>query len=189
MSQQSGFPDRPVPGADAPAWLAQIRCVALDYGGTIDHTAAPRLGGSRQVDPACVPALRTMAGHGLTLVLSSNTLPGEHRTTALAAAGIDQLFRLILMSACIGMRKPEPGFYALITAAAHCQPGQTLHVGDNMTNDVIGPARYGMRTALLRPGITAEERQQMPPGTLVISHVSDLPRLLGRQTSRGGATG
>lgn len=156
-----------------------IACVAFDYGGTIDSRTSPLLDGSRQVDPSCVAPLRALAARGLVLVLSSNTQQGEHRWAALEAAGIDGLFRAVLMSACMGLMKPDPDFYALITTVAHCQPGEVLHVGNNLETDVIAPARCGMRTALVRPdGITAEERQRLPPGALVISHVKQLRPLL-----------
>jgi len=37
-----------------------------------------------------------------------------------------------------------------------------------------------MRTALVSPdGVTAAERQRLPPGALVISHVKQLPPPLG----------
>lgn len=162
----------------------QIRAIALDYGGTIDQPGSPLLDGSRQVDPACIPVLRYLAGSGYMLVLSSNTRPGQHRTAALAAAGVSRLFRLVLMSACLGVRKPDPGFYALITAFARCQPDEVLHVGDNLANDVLGPARCGMRTALICPGgITGDEQSQLPAGALVISHLTGLPRLLGPEAA------
>lgn len=157
-----------------------VRAVALDYGGTIDSRASPLLDGGRQVDPSCVAPLRALAARGLVLILSSNTQRGEHRWAALEAAGIDRLFRAVLMSACMGLRKPDPDFYALITTVAHCRPGEVLHVGNNLETDVAGPARCGMRTALVRPdGIAAEERQRLPPGALVIGHVKQLPPLLG----------
>jgi putative hydrolase of the HAD superfamily len=157
-----------------------VRAVALDYGGTIDSRTSPVLDGSWQVDPSCVAPLRALAARGLVLILSSNTQQGEHRWAALEAAGIDRLFRVVLMSACLGLRKPDPDFYALITTVAHCRPGEVLHVGNNLETDVAGPARCGMRTALVRPdGIAAEERQRLPPGALVIGHVKQLPPLLG----------
>ena len=157
-----------------------IACVAFDYGGTIDSRASPLLDGRRQVDPSSVAPLRALAARGLVLILSSNTQRGQHRWAALEAAGIDRLFRAVLMSACMGLRKPDPDFYALITTVAHCRPGEVLHVGNNLETDVAGPARCGMHTALVRPdGIAAEERQRLPPGALVIGHVKQLPPLLG----------
>lgn len=166
-----------------PGWLAGIRCVALDYGGTIDDPGSLLLDGSHEVDPAAIPALRNLAASGITLVLSSNTRPGEHRMAALVEAGIGRLFRLVLMSSCIGIRKPDPDFYALITAATHCYPAEILHVGNNIRTDIIGPASSGMNTALIRPHgvLTDLEQQMMPPGTIMIRHITELPHMLGCQ--------
>ena len=159
---------------------ASAVCVAIDYGGTISDETRPLLGGSRPVDPACVPVLRALAGRGLALILSSNTADGEDRWPALRAAGISDVWRAAFMSASVGVRKPDPAFYRLITAAANCWPDQVLHIGNNLETDILGPQRFGMHTALVRAGGAAEdERAMLPPGTLVIAHLRELPALLG----------
>jgi putative hydrolase of the HAD superfamily len=80
----------------------------------------------------------------------------------------------------VGVRKPDPAFYRLITAAANCWPDQVLHIGNNLETDILGPQRSGMHTALVGAGGAAEdERAMLPPGTLVIAHLRELPALLG----------
>lgn len=144
----------------------------------------PLTGGSRPVDPGCTGPLRLLAAR-YVLVLSSNTAPGMHRIPALAAAGTDHLFRAVLASACLGIAKPDPAFYAMIPAVAQCQPGEVLHVGNNINTDITGPARCGMLTALIRPsGLAPGEHDQLPPRTLVIRHVRDLPACSAAQTRR-----
>jgi FMN phosphatase YigB (HAD superfamily) len=161
------------------AGLGALRCIAFDYGGSLTTAGRPLIGGSRPVDPGCIAPLRLLAAR-YVLVLSSNTTPGVHRIPALAAAGIDHLFRAVLASACLGVAKPDPAFYAIIPAVAQCQPAQVLHVGNNIRTDVTGPARCGMHTALIRPcGLAPGEQDQLPPPTLVIRHPRELPHLLG----------
>lgn len=81
-------------------------------------------------------------------------------------------------------RKPDPDFYQLIVTLGHCWPSQVLHVGNSLGNDVVGPAACGLRVALVRPrGITDQEREQLPPGALVVDHLRELPPLLGCQTA------
>ena len=160
--------------------LHRIKCVALGYGGTLDDRTKPKIDGSYPVADACVPVLHTLVSAGITLVLSSNTIPGEHRWPALNAAGVAHLFAARLCSASIGRRKPEPSWYWAITAFAACPPLLALHVGNDLMHDVIAPSALGMRTALLRPnGPTDEERAQLPANAVVISGVPDLPALLG----------
>lgn len=63
-----------LPAGTSPlSWLREIRCIAVDYGKTIDNRSSPLLDGSHQVDPACTGPLRALAVAGFTLVLSSNT--------------------------------------------------------------------------------------------------------------------
>lgn len=158
--------------------ISRVKAVAIDYGGSLTARGGPLAGGSRPVDPGCAGPLRLLAAR-CALVLSSNTSPGIDRAPALEAAGIAGLFRAVLSSGCLRMAKPDPGFYAMIAAAAGCQPGQVLHVGNNITNDITGPASCGMRTALIRPaGLAPGERDLLPAGTLVISHLRELPALL-----------
>lgn len=75
------------------------------------------------------------------------------------------------------MRKPSPVFYKVVLAAANCPAGQVLFVGDHLENDAAAPARHGMRTALVRPrGLRPGE--VLPDGTVLITHVRELPPLL-----------
>jgi FMN phosphatase YigB (HAD superfamily) len=121
--------------------------------------------------------VRTLHDSGITLLLASNTLPGELRWPALQQAGIDHLFRAALLSYPLGVRKPELLFYDLVVAAAGCPASQVLFAGDNLACDVAGPLAYGMQAALVRPdGPRPGER--LPEGAFTIGHVRELPVLL-----------
>ena len=52
--------------------------------------------------------------------------------------------------------KPDARIYQVALAAAGCDAGDVLFVGDTVEHDVVGPRTQGMRTALLvtddRPG-------------------------------------
>jgi HAD superfamily hydrolase (TIGR01549 family) len=138
----------------------------------IDH-----LLGEKPVDPAAADALRTLHEYGINLLVASNTTPGERRWPALQQAGINRLFRAVLLSYPLGVRKPEPLFYDLVLAAAGCPASEVLFVGDNFACDVAGPVAHGMRAALVRPdGLRPGE--ELPGEALLIGHVRDLPPLL-----------
>lgn len=157
-----------------------VKAVAVDYGGTIDDRSRPRdSAGNRPVDPSCIAPLRVLRQLGLILIVSTNTEGGQHRRAALETAGIGGLFRAVLASDCIGLAKPDPAFYALVAAAAGCAPAEVLHAGDKIEPDVLGPLRYGMQAALIRPGGLAEgEDAMLPPAARVVRHVRDLPSLI-----------
>ena len=167
-----------------------IRAVALDYGGVLDDRSRPRDdAGNHPVDASCIEPLLELAALGLVLIVSTNTEPGQHRRAALRDAGIDGLFRVVLASDCLGVRKPHPAFFAMAAAAAGCAPESVLHVGDRIEPDILGPVRCGMQTALLRPdGLTERERAQVPRCMWIIRHVRELPGLVASR-AEGGSRG
>jgi hypothetical protein len=50
-------------------------------------------------------------------------------------------------------------------------------VGNHLENDVMAPARQGIRTALVRP-LGLRDGEVLPDGALLINHVRELPSLL-----------
>jgi putative hydrolase of the HAD superfamily len=56
----------------------------------------------------------------------------------------------VLTSARLGVEKPHPDAYAAAIAAAGCEPGEILFVGDTYEADVAGPERAGMQALLVR---------------------------------------
>lgn len=155
-----------------------VRCLALDYGGTIGVRELDHLIGQRPVDPAVVEPLRLLHERGLRLLLASNTLPCETRWPALQQAGVNDLFECALLSHSLGIAKPRRLFYSLVIAAANCRSDEILFIGDSIRSDVAAPLRAGMRAALVRPcGLRPGET--LPAGALQIRHVSELIDLPG----------
>jgi putative hydrolase of the HAD superfamily len=61
-------------------------------------------------------------------------------------------FEVILDSALVGLRKPDPALYALARDRLTLPPDAILHVGDSWERDVLPARATGMRTAwLARP--------------------------------------
>jgi FMN phosphatase YigB (HAD superfamily) len=48
----------------------------------------------------------------------------------------------------VGVRKPDPRFFAAVGAALRADPGETMFVGDSVRDDVAGAAAAGMRSCL-----------------------------------------
>jgi HAD superfamily hydrolase (TIGR01509 family) len=75
-------------------------------------------------------------------------------------------------------KKPDPGFYAAVAAAADVPAVEIVHVGDNLHHDVVAAEAAGMRTVWLnrtgRPGAAESELRTLP----------ELPALLGRLKQR-----
>ncbi|MBO2461520.1 HAD family hydrolase [Actinomadura violacea] len=175
-----------IPPARARYFGPSISCVAIDYTSLIP-TSWPRRPG---IDPGIAPnAARTiheLAGAGLRLVLTS--VHDRDLAPALRAAGIGELFHMIVQPRTVGAGKPSPLVYSRIITAADCVPGRVLSVGPGITNDVTAPQLHGLRGVLLPRFDIA-----YPPLIEDLPQIRDLsvlPRYLGRQaTGRSDAGG
>ena len=104
MNPEQALGRAPVPARYLNGKLVSV--IATDYGGSISVDRIDHLIGQKPVDPAAAAALRILHDDlGLRLVLASNTQPHETRWPALAKAGIDDLFRVVLPSYALGVRK------------------------------------------------------------------------------------
>jgi HAD superfamily hydrolase (TIGR01509 family) len=98
--------------------------------------------------PADVPpALDTLRGRGLTLVVVSNangTLRAHMNRIGLAGK-----FDHVLDSADEGVEKPDPRFFEIALQRSGAKKETTIHVGDLYYVDVLGARSAGLRAVLL----------------------------------------
>ena len=120
--------------------------------------------------PDVEPALRELRERGLTVVVASNwdcSLPEWLRP-----AGILELVGGVVTSAEVGAAKPSPRVFERALGIAGVEPGEALHVGDKVDNDIEGAAAAGIRGVLL-------QREGDPPaGVESIRSLRELPALL-----------
>lgn len=155
----------------------RLRCAAQDCGADIPDlrrameavfTALP----DARIDPEAASAVRDLHATGLRCVLASNTdRPERVRLQTLRAAGIADCFDALVLSSALGIRKPDPRFYAAVTEAAGCPPENVLFVGDNPETDAVGPEEFGMSAVLVGSGLRPEG---LPAGITTISHLREL---------------
>lgn len=120
--------------------------------------------------PDVLPALRELRGRGLTLVVASNwdcSLPDWLRP-----AGILELVDGVVTSAEVGAAKPSPRVFVRALAVAGVEPGEALHVGDKVHNDIEGAAAAGVR------GVLLQRDGGPPPGIDAIGSLRELATLL-----------
>ena len=139
----------------------------------LDHAMARRaMLGSLEFTayPDVLPALEELRERGVALVVASNwdcSLPDW-----LAPTGILELLDGVVTSAEVGEAKPSPRVFERALAVARVSPGEAMHVGDKVDNDVQGAAAAGVRAVLL-------QREGDPPaGVEAIRSLSELPALL-----------
>jgi putative hydrolase of the HAD superfamily len=120
--------------------------------------------------PDVEPALRELRDRGMTVVIASNwdcSLPDWLRP-----AGILELVDGVVTSAEVGAAKPSPRVFERALGIAGAEPGEALHVGDKVDNDIEGAAAAGVRGVLL-------QREGDPPaGVESIRSLRELPALL-----------
>jgi putative hydrolase of the HAD superfamily len=178
MAEIAYYLDHHLEGSD-PERLARLRdrCAeemrrALAVPG-LDHPTARRamLGALEfRPYPDVLPALGELRERGVTLVIASNwdcSLPDW-----LAPTGIMELVDGVVTSAEVGAAKPEGRVFERALTVAGAEPGEALHAGDKVDNDVEGAAAAGIRAVLV-------QREGEPPaGLAAIRSLRELPALL-----------
>lgn len=97
--------------------------------------------------PDAVDTLRTLRERGLKIGLMSDCsreIEDLWKRTELSA-----LVDVPLLSAVVGMHKPQPEFYALACERLGVSPGRTLYVGDGASDELRGARQAGMEAVLI----------------------------------------
>jgi FMN phosphatase YigB (HAD superfamily) len=80
-----------------------------------------------------------------------------------------------------GVSKPDPAFFARVAAAMGLEPGDVVHVGDRVDNDVVPAAAAGMVSVFLRRGPWAMIQRSRPDAAqahLAVDSLTELPEAL-----------
>ena len=89
---------------------------------------------------------------------------------------------LVTSSGELGADKPDPEFYRRVAARVGVAPGQCVHVGDRVDNDVVGARAAGMVAVHLRRGpwgvLHAGDPALDAPGVHRLEGLDGLPELL-----------
>ena len=85
----------------------------------------------------------------LPMVLVTNFYGNMH--TVLAEFGLDHLFKEVIESAVVGVRKPDPEIFLLGVKALGLEPSETLMIGDSQEKDIIPAQSLGCHTIRITP--------------------------------------
>jgi putative hydrolase of the HAD superfamily len=120
--------------------------------------------------PDALPALLETRGRGLQTALISNWDVRLRRVVH--GMGIGSLFDALVISTEVGFEKPDPRIFRIACARLGIEPGETLHVGDSIREDVEGARAAGISATLLdRTGFEDEERQVITDLRQCLSHL------------------
>ncbi len=103
-----------------------------------------------QLDPDAAAALTAAAGRRVGLVSNFDHPP--HVRSVLKESGLERFFERVIVSAEVGVEKPDPRIMRLALAGTDLRPEETAYVGDSIV-DYQAAADAGMRAVLIRrPG-------------------------------------
>jgi HAD superfamily hydrolase (TIGR01549 family) len=123
-----------------------------------------------------VAAVRRLAPH-YRLGLLSNFDDGQCGREVLADTGVADHFEAIVISAEVGLRKPDRRIFEHVCAMMRLAPTEILFVGDTPRDDVLGATEAGMRTVWISKG-AASIPDGIPAPDFIIHDLSDLPNIL-----------
>ncbi|MBR3936764.1 MAG: HAD family hydrolase [Bacteroidaceae bacterium] len=85
----------------------------------------------------------------LPMVLVTNFYGNMH--TVLAEFGLDHLFKEVVESAVVGVRKPDPQIFRLGVAALGLEPAEIVMIGDSADKDILPAQSIGCQTIQITP--------------------------------------
>lgn len=125
---------------------------------------------------ARVAAVRRIAPH-YRLGLLSNFDDAQCGREVLADTGLAGLFEAVVISAEVGLRKPDRRIFEHLRAMIGVAPDEILFVGDTPRDDILGASAAGMRTTWISKGV-ASIPQGYPAPDFIIHDLADLPGIL-----------
>lgn len=123
--------------------------------------------------PEAVPTLKELRSRGVELGIISNF--DSRLFNVLRGLGIAELFDTVTISSLAHAAKPSPKIFELALEQHAVEPGEAMHVGDSMRDDVEGATKAGLAAVLL-----ARQGKQAPPGVPTIRTLDELLPLVGR---------
>lgn len=100
--------------------------------------------------------LRALRARGFRLAVVSNF--SEELPKLLERHGLRPFFESLVVSACVGVTKPDPVLFNIALDRLSAQPEEALYVGDNPEVDLAGAEAIGMAAVLVdRDGLFTGE--------------------------------
>lgn len=106
------------------------------------------------------------------MVLVTNFYGNMH--TVLKEFGLSHLFRDVIESSVVGVRKPDPEIFRLGVRVLSLEPGETVMIGDSPDKDIIPAQSIGCHTVLIQ-GKSLSGADCTPDRT--VSSLSEIQRL------------
>jgi putative hydrolase of the HAD superfamily len=129
---------------------------------------------SWKVYPEVLPTLKDLRNRGLELGIVSNF--DSRLFKVLNGLGLAEVFDTVTISSLAHAAKPSPKIFEVALEQHAVDPGEAMHVGDSVRDDVEGATKAGLAAVLL-----ARQGKQPPPGIPAISTLDELIPLIAVQ--------
>jgi HAD superfamily hydrolase (TIGR01509 family) len=128
-------------------------------------------------------ALNALRERGLRLGIVSNAAYAPFLAWTLEHFGLAGLFEDIVVSADVGVRKPDPRIFEIALERMALSPSQAVYVGDDFGKDVVGSKVAGLRAIWFRETDGTELPDQPVRPDATVSRLIDIPAWASRWAS------
>ena len=143
-----------------------------------------------QVHEHAAEVLREVKAEGYKVGLLSNTgmTPGYAFRAFLEQQGLTPYFDVMAFSDEMLLSKPARLMFQRVLKDMGADPGETVHVGDHLRNDVLGARDAGLRTIWIETYGDGREPAQVTPDVTVsaLGEVAGAVRFLAQNTAGTG---
>ncbi len=139
-----------------------------------------------EVMPGALPLLEALQAQGYRLGLISNANDDANVQRLIDNAGLRRWFDPILVSAAVGLRKPNPRIFEMVLEAWGLEPSEVAAVGDTLGADVLGAQLTGLHSVWFtsRAGAPANAAHRHTiQAEATITALAELPGVLSRFSS------
>jgi HAD superfamily hydrolase (TIGR01662 family) len=128
--------------------------------------------------PDALECLQRVGELGLRVGIVGNQTEALEAWARAAALPAD----VIASSASLGVRKPDPAFFARVVELMGCEPTEAAYVGDRVDNDVLPAATAGLVAVHVRRGPWGRLQRTPPEAALGLDDLASLPDALASLT-------
>jgi len=101
------------------------------------------------------------------LICNTGLTPGFGMRRFLKEQGVAEYFDVAIFSDEVGVRKPDPRIFHLVTEKFRVKPCEVVHVGDNLKSDVWGAKNAGFRAVYFSCEAGRDRLAESDPASLV----------------------
>jgi HAD superfamily hydrolase (TIGR01509 family) len=132
-------------------------------------------------EPEALPVLTQLKGEGYRMALISNGADDANTQVLVDKLGARDLFEIVISSAAIGIRKPNPRIFIEVLRQMKLNSKEVVMVGDTLSADVLGAQKSGIFSIWIKKrGDTHRNRidSKIIFPDRQIDNLSELPDLL-----------